>query len=59
MSFRPFSLQHSFVLFARQGGRFERRLADGERPVGGDAQALARGNEILGRINALTPGAAK
>jgi hypothetical protein len=50
--YRPFSLKWSFILYARRGGRLEGRL----RPEQVGAVTLARGNEVLDRIKALTPG---
>jgi len=57
--YRPFSLQRSFILFARRGGQLESRLGEPGEPVGVEALALARGNEVLNQIKALTPGEGK
>jgi hypothetical protein len=53
--YRPFSLQRSFILFARRGGQLESRLGKPGEPVGVEALALVRGNEMLNQIKALTP----
>jgi hypothetical protein len=57
--YRPFSLQRSFILFARLGGQLESRLGKPGEPLGVQAQALVRGNELLNQIKVLTPDAEK
>ncbi len=57
--YRPFSVQRSFILFARRGGQLESRLGKPGGPAGVEALALARGNEVLSRIKALTSGEGK
>jgi hypothetical protein len=57
--YRPFSLQRSFILFARRGGQLESRLGKNGGPGKVEALALTRGNELLNRIKALSPGQGK
>jgi hypothetical protein len=57
--YRPFSLQRSFILFARRGGQLESRLGKNGEPGKVEALALTRGNELLNRIKALSPGQGK
>jgi hypothetical protein len=56
--YRPFSLQRSFILFARRGGQLESRIGKTGEP-GKETLALIRGNELLNRIKALSPGQGK
>ena len=57
--YRPFSLQRSFILFARRGGQLESRLGKNGEPGNVEAPALTRGDEVLNRIKALSPSQGK
>lgn len=57
--YQPFSLQRGFILFSRRGGQLESRLGKNGEPGQVEALALSRGNEVLNRIKALSPGQGK